>query len=91
MSVNVVCSCASHPVHNEDLAHSEFLLQQFGGDGDRVEETKAPVHKDRNLLVQPQMQLKSHAFMWGLCGRCTDMAVDSSAWCPGGRTTAKPF
>lgn len=31
-----------YPVHDEDPAHAELLLEQFGRDGHRVEETEAP-------------------------------------------------
>lgn len=34
-----------HPVHDEDLADVEFVLELLGGDGHRVEETEAPVDK----------------------------------------------
>lgn len=34
-----------HPVHDEDLADVEFVLELFGSDGNRVEETEAPVDK----------------------------------------------
>lgn len=33
----------AHPVHDEDLADVEPLLELLGGDGHRVEETEAPV------------------------------------------------
>lgn len=35
----------SYPVHNEDLADVEFVLELLGGYGHRVEETEAPVDK----------------------------------------------
>lgn len=34
-----------HPVHDEDLADVEFVLELLGGDGHGVEETEAPVDK----------------------------------------------
>lgn len=34
-----------HPVHNEDLADVEFVLELLGSDGHRIEETEAPVDK----------------------------------------------
>ncbi len=34
-----------HPVHDEDLADVEFVLELLGSDGHRVEETEAPVEK----------------------------------------------
>jgi len=34
-----------HPVHDEDLADVEFVLELLGSDGHRVEETEAPVDK----------------------------------------------
>lgn len=36
-----------HPVHNEDLADIEFVLELLGSDGYRVEETEAPVDKQK--------------------------------------------
>ena len=36
-----------HPVHNEDLADVEFVLELLGSDGHRVEETEAPVDKQK--------------------------------------------
>lgn len=36
-----------HPVHDEDLADVEFVLELLGSDGHRVEETEAPVDKQR--------------------------------------------
>lgn len=32
----------TYPVHNEDLADIEPLLQELGGDGHRVEVTESP-------------------------------------------------
>ena len=34
-----------HPVHDEDLADVELVLELLGSNGHRVEETKAPVDK----------------------------------------------
>lgn len=34
-----------HPVHDEDLADVELVLELLGSDGHRVEETEAPVDK----------------------------------------------
>lgn len=39
-------SDGAHPVHDEDLADIEPLLELLGGDGHRVEETEAPVEKN---------------------------------------------
>lgn len=33
---------APYPVHNEDLADAELLLELFGGDGHRVEVAETP-------------------------------------------------
>lgn len=40
-----------HPVHNEDLADAEFLLELLGSDGHRVEETEAPVDKQTGRVA----------------------------------------
>ncbi len=37
----------AHPVHNEDLADVEFVLELLCSDGHRVEETEAPVDKQK--------------------------------------------
>lgn len=36
-----------HPVHDQDLADVEFVLELLGSDGHGVEETEAPVDKQR--------------------------------------------
>lgn len=46
----------AHPVHDEDLADVEPLLELLGGDGHRVEETKAPVWKNRKRETVPRVQ-----------------------------------
>lgn len=38
-------SRSPHPVHDEDLADVEFVLELFGSNSHRVEETEAPVDK----------------------------------------------
>lgn len=41
---------APHPVHNEDFAHVEFLLELLGSDGHRVEEAETPVDKQEGHM-----------------------------------------
>lgn len=35
----------SHPVHNEDLADAEFVLELLGCDGHGVEEAETPLER----------------------------------------------
>lgn len=86
----------TYPVHNEDLAGLALLLQLPAGDGHRVEEAEAPEkRRERScqtdpsclpLSMPPARPTSAHP---GLVRPY--MAVEWSAWCPGGRTTAKPF
>lgn len=38
-------AAGSYPVHDEDLAYVEFVLELLGSNGHGVEETEAPVDK----------------------------------------------
>lgn len=46
--LNKVKYCRTHPINDEDLAHSEFLLQEFGSDGHGVEETETPADRQHH-------------------------------------------
>lgn len=47
ITCSFVCSCdGPHPVHDEDLADVELVLELLRGNGHRVEETEAPVVKN---------------------------------------------
>jgi hypothetical protein len=41
-----VTAAVSHPVHNEDLADAEFVLELLGCDGHGVEEAETPLERD---------------------------------------------
>lgn len=79
--------CWTHPVHDEDLPHAQPLLQQPGCYGNRVEVAEAP--------ARGQERGEGGEFGWRKRWtqelKQTHMGELSSAWCPGGRTTAKPF
>ena len=40
-----VMAVISHPVHNEDLADAEFVLELLGCDGHGVEEAETPLER----------------------------------------------
>lgn len=40
-----VTAAVSHPVHNEDLADAEFVLELLGCDGHGVEEAETPLER----------------------------------------------
>lgn len=82
-----------YPVHDEDPVDVEPLLQQSSGDGHRVEVAETPgaaaSHRETKKINNggPELWVRSSAKR----RLGAYMGVLSSAWCPGGRTTAKPF
>lgn len=47
----------AYPVHDENLAHVQLLLQEFGCDGYRVEEAESPAgREEKGQGVQPWQQ-----------------------------------